>query len=442
MKLPIPALRRRLALWYTGMFAAALLGLGLLMYLRLTHATERELVDGLAAMSDEALVVMKLHTEEGTDLDRAAALTMAEMDRGDRMVYVVRTNGDALGADPATTLDPRVAGVARSIGRAGGGEVMFRGEAGQAWHAFGRPGVLAGDTVLFLALADRARTEATERRILETFLLAGLLSVGAIVGIGMVLIRISLRPVEEVFDYRERFLADVAHELRAPLAVLHTLLDGAERRGRDAESDGRVSEGVKHEVARMTRMVEGLLLLARAEAGVRPVQRAACYLDDVVSDAVGAAAAMAAKSKVDLELASYEEAPVTGDPDLLFQLARALIDNAIKFTPEGGRVWVSVGTRDGAAELTVDDTGPGIDPVDLPRIFDRFYRSPSARAGAAGSGLGLAIVRWIADEHDGTVAAANRPEGGARFSFRMRARQTPAGAGSRSGRAAPSDPGS
>jgi signal transduction histidine kinase len=140
----------------------------------------------------------------------------------------------------------------------------------------------------------------------------------------------------------------------------------------------------------------------------------------VTLDAVGGLASVAREVGVDVQI-DAEPVPLEGDVGRLRQLVVILVDNAIRHAASGESttrsVEVSVKTVEGSAVLTVDDNGPGLRPQDLPRVFDRFWRAPDAPAG--GTGLGLAIARWIVERHGGTITAANRPSGGARFEDRL-----------------------
>jgi two-component system OmpR family sensor kinase len=165
--------------------------------------------------------------------------------------------------------------------------------------------------------------------------------------------------------------------------------------------------------------VANLFILARADAGERPVALEPFYLDDVASDAVRAAGVLARSKGVRLELGAYDEAPARGDAELVRQLIMVLLDNAVKFTPEGGTVRVDVDVRDGAPTVSVQDSGIGIGPADLPRIFDRFYRADPARQRSGGAGLGLSIASWIAGQHGAEIAVSSQPGRGTRFTVRF-----------------------
>jgi len=178
---------------------------------------------------------------------------------------------------------------------------------------------------------------------------------------------------------------------------------------------------MSREAERLGRIADDLLTLARADAGNRPIARDRFFIDDLVADTVATAGALATSHAVSLELGRYEEAAIIGDASLLRQLLVILIDNAIQFTPAGGTITADVWAEGNNALVDIRDTGTGIDPASLPRIFDRFYRADPARGRSGGAGLGLAIARWIADVHGGRLGLAPSPGGGtvARFSMRL-----------------------
>jgi two-component system, OmpR family, sensor kinase len=210
---------------------------------------------------------------------------------------------------------------------------------------------------------------------------------------------------------RERaFMADAAHELRTPLTALHLQMGMLARAGSESERSAAMST-LSAGVQRAIRLVEQLLALARQEprADSRP---SPVRLDDLAREIVAELVPLADAGRIDLGVEAAQPASVAGDADALRTLLRNLIDNAVRYTPAGGRVDVTVDVTVGAtpaARLTVSDTGPGIPPEERARVFDRFYR----RAGTEppGSGLGLAIVRAIAAAHGATVALADGPGG-------------------------------
>ncbi|MFK3736385.1 ATP-binding protein [Massilia sp. TN1-12] len=206
--------------------------------------------------------------------------------------------------------------------------------------------------------------------------------------------------VRTAFDAQQHFVGDAAHELRTPLAALKLQVQSLERANDNPEARrvaiGRLGAGIE----RATRLVEQLLVLARQEASATPHQ--AVDLAGVAKRAVADLAGLAQARSIDLGLQRADSADIQGQPDALMILARNLVDNAIKYTPNGGTVDVSVVADKGAVRLTVEDSGPGIPPEERERVFDRFYRVPGS--DAAGSGLGLAIIKSIAQQHGAALA--------------------------------------
>jgi len=200
--------------------------------------------------------------------------------------------------------------------------------------------------------------------------------------------------VRTAFDAQQTFVADAAHELRTPLAALKLQVQSLERADTlDARKTAvnRLSAGIE----RATRLVEQLLVLARQEANEAPHQ--AVDMAGVAKRAVADLAGVAQARQIDLGLEHADAAEVQGQPDALMILLRNLVDNAIKYTPSGGTVDVSVTEEAGAVTVVVEDSGPGIPVQERERVFDRFYRV--AGSEAAGSGLGLAIIKSIAERH-------------------------------------------
>jgi signal transduction histidine kinase len=220
-------------------------------------------------------------------------------------------------------------------------------------------------------------------------------------------------------EYMRRFMADAAHELRTPLTVLRTRAEVTLQREREAPEYAAALGAIEREAERLGGIVEDLLLLARVDAGERPLQRSQVYLDDLVLEVAGGAGVVAERRGVRLEVDRAEEAAVQGDPTLLRQLVAIVLDNAVKFTPAGGQVHVGVAAEQGAPQMTVDDTGPGISAEQLPHIFERFYRGDPARARSDGAGLGLAIARWIADAHGAIIDVKSEVGKGTRVAVRF-----------------------
>jgi signal transduction histidine kinase len=150
-----------------------------------------------------------------------------------------------------------------------------------------------------------------------------------------------------------------------------------------------------------------LLVLARADAGERQIEKTRIFLDDIAIDAAGAAQVVARQKKVDVTVDLFEEAPVYGDPILIRQLIMIVLDNAVKFTDAGGQVHVRVSMLEGAPTFAVEDTGIGIKQEELSRVFQRFFRGETARSRTNGAGLGLSIASWIAREHGADISLSS-----------------------------------
>jgi heavy metal sensor kinase len=226
-----------------------------------------------------------------------------------------------------------------------------------------------------------------------------------------------LARLERAFERQRRFTADASHELRTPLSVIRSLAEVALTSPRDEAYDRAVYASIAEETERLSRLVESLLTLARADDGA-PLMLAAVDLDDLALDAVERVAERAARQGVELDLTTAERCRVWGDASWLTQLVLNLLDNSLRHTPAGGRVSLSVTTDSDGVRLAVADTGVGIAPEHLPRLFERFYRVDAARSrGTGGAGLGLAICDWIARAHAGRLSVASQVGRGTTFTL-------------------------
>lgn len=214
--------------------------------------------------------------------------------------------------------------------------------------------------------------------------------------------------LSEAFARQTRFTADASHELRTPLAVVLAQLELALRKERSAAEYRETLATCLDAARRMKGVVEGLLTLARADAGEAPLERQAVDLGAVVGETAAMLAPLAAEKGVSLAF-DGGRAEATGDRNLLRQMATNLLANAVAYNRPGGSVQASLRTEGGTAVLEVRDTGIGISAEDLPHVFDRFYRADKARSREmGGSGLGLAITKWIVEAHGGTIGLESR----------------------------------
>lgn len=229
--------------------------------------------------------------------------------------------------------------------------------------------------------------------------------------------------LSRAFEAQRRFTADASHELRGPLTALRGEVELALRREREPEEYRRVLASSLEEIERLSRLAEDLLTLARTDAGVMQPR---LQTTDVLESAERVMQRLQRKAADrDVLLTLHADGPTEArvDPGLMDQMVWNLVDNAVKFTPAGGRVQVSLEGDDDGLTLRVADSGPGLPPDQLDRVFERFFRADEARTHddeIGGTGLGLAIVRAIVDVHGGRAEARNRDEGGAEFVVRMR----------------------
>jgi signal transduction histidine kinase len=235
---------------------------------------------------------------------------------------------------------------------------------------------------------------------------------------GLFMSRRALRPAREAFEKQRAFIADASHELKTPLSLVRI---NAEVLLRDPTASD-VREILKHqlsEVDRMGAVLSDLLLLSRLDAGKLAVWSEPFDLVALLVEATDRFRARAADAGVIVEVSVPGKLPVHGDAERTGRILAALLDNAVRFTPVGGRVVAAAKRlRDGGAEASVTDTGSGIAPEHLPRVFDRFYRAETARtrgASGGGTGLGLSIARDLARHMGGDLAAENVEGGGAGF---------------------------
>ncbi|HEV2611355.1 MAG TPA: ATP-binding protein [Noviherbaspirillum sp.] len=207
------------------------------------------------------------------------------------------------------------------------------------------------------------------------------------------------------------FVADAAHELRSPLTALKLQLQLLQRAPDEIQRDRAFSE-LNQGVDRATHLIEQLLAAARTDPSDTAVTRLPVDLAELVRRVIGDLFALAQARDIDIALDTPEQVTVEADAPALRILARNLLDNAIRYTPRGGNVLVSISPSGEGIRLTVDDSGPGIPEPERERVFDRFYRREVD--GQTGTGLGMSIVRNIVDQHGGRVELADSPLGGLR----------------------------
>jgi signal transduction histidine kinase len=225
--------------------------------------------------------------------------------------------------------------------------------------------------------------------------------------------------LESVERLRRELVANVSHELKTPISALRAhienLLDGVET------PDPHVLQVMLQQAERLSRLVDQLLDLSRLESGDVPLERQVLSLSPLVSEVVSEIDVSRSGSGVRVRSSVPDELPpVWGDPERVHQVLFNLLDNAVRFTPEGGEVVVSASRHNGSCVVEVSDDGPGIAPEHLPRLFERFYRVDTARSrNDGGTGIGLAIARSVVEAHGGKIWAESDPGTGSVFTFEL-----------------------
>jgi len=219
-----------------------------------------------------------------------------------------------------------------------------------------------------------------------------------------------LARLDDSFSRIREFTLHASHELKTPLTVLSGEAEVALRDESLSAAERERAASQLDELRRLARIVDGLTLLAKADAGQIALALEPVRLDELVRDNFADAQILAEPQRIQVELAACEEISVRGDRHRLRQLLLNLADNAVKYNQPQGRVTMNLRRASGAAEFTITNTGPGIPPEALPRVFDRFYRGDPAHSNEVdGCGLGLSIAKWIVSAHHGTIQIESVP---------------------------------
>ncbi len=449
-------IRVRLTLWYVALLAVILVGVSAVLYLSLSYTLYAELDHSLAADAQQVVSTIDVQNGEpgfGDGLDTLTAGTIASLyDRsGQRFI--------ASNARQPLPVLPEVLAAA-----AGGQKRLLTVQAadGERWRVLVVPVVDEGQLVGVLQVerSERGVEVALSQLVIVLAVVIPATLILAIAG-GLFLAGRALGPIDRVtraaasmsaedlsrrlnmatsadevgrlattfdqmlerldaaFQRQRQFTADASHELRTPLAILMSEADLALKRPRTPAHYRHALATIRANAAHMARLLDDLLALARADAGQERFELEPLALQDLRDDVLAAMAPLAQARGVALQRGAdepLEPISVEGDQTRLTQLLVNLIDNGLRHTPAGGAVTVSVRRDDGRAVLKVADTGVGIPPEHLPRIFERFYRVDAARSRAdGGAGLGLAICQWIARAHGGEITVESWPGRGTTF---------------------------
>ncbi|MBK7997405.1 MAG: HAMP domain-containing protein [Verrucomicrobia bacterium] len=217
--------------------------------------------------------------------------------------------------------------------------------------------------------------------------------------------------LDESFTHIREFTLNASHELKTPLTIMRAEIETALRDPATPHPQREIFADQLDEIARLTKIVDALTLLAKADAGQITLAKAPVRFDDIVRDSFVDAQLLARPTRLKVELKACEQTTIQGDRHRLKQLLLNLADNAIKYNHPEGEVTFALTQDNGDAELTIANTGPGIAPEKLPRVFDRFYRGDLAHNSAVeGCGLGLSIAQWIVKAHGGSIRVTSEPQ--------------------------------
>jgi signal transduction histidine kinase len=401
-------LRLRLTIWYVATFGLIIILLGAGLFGVITYQISQQLDDSLRGATSELVRAARIRELEETTVRRGRVIdAVDELNIPDRILYLLDLEGRPV--KPAK-VDAWVVEAAKTAGKVGQITVErdMPDDKALRLHAM-RFKLASGQQLVAVAVADQEELEDKYADLIGAFVAIAFLALVLVAAGGFLLVRKSTAPIERSIVFMRRFMADAAHELRTPITILRTRAEVALQQPRDSANYVSALRGVEAEARRLGSIVDSLLVLARADAGERQIDKERIFLDDIAIDAAGAARVVARHKNVELIVDDFEEAPIEGDASLIRQLVMIVLDNAVKFTDPGGQVHISVSMHDGAPTFVVDDTGIGIRQEELSRVFQRFFRGETARSRTEGAGLGLSIASWIAREHGADISLQSEP---------------------------------
>ncbi|HEY8410529.1 MAG TPA: heavy metal sensor histidine kinase [Pyrinomonadaceae bacterium] len=451
------SVRIRLTLWYAGVLALSLIAFAVVIYYAAGNIFHERQDESLRSTAQTVASAYVEELGEAHSLAKAGEVVLAEITFPNRYVQLTDNSGKPIASSanlsgstisiPAATLGEartrgfshatvnglRVAVVPlsddRTLGYAAVAEPLSVIETGL--HELRRDFFAGVPLVLLLAsaggyflarksLAPIASMNSQTQRISAENLSARLDVTNSRDELGHLASTINdlLARLENSFKEQQRFIADASHELRTPLAVLRGETEVALGKTRTVDEYQQSLSLIQEEAERLSRIVEDLFILARQPINTRAaLHPERVSLNDAVRDCARAARVLAARKGVRLKLEKdWPAIAFNGDEELIKRMILNLLDNAVKYTPAGGEISLTLARQNGNAEIVVRDTGIGIAETDQPRVFDRFYRVDKARARAmGGAGLGLSIAQWIVEVHGGEISVASTPGEGSTF---------------------------
>lgn len=259
------------------------------------------------------------------------------------------------------------------------------------------------------------------KRLVVIIMFGTVIGFFVIIGVAYYLARRALVPIKASWDKQQQFVTDASHELRTPIAVIklntELLLHNPDH---TIEEESIRIAGILKESTRMGKLVATLLTLARADSNQIEMEFHTVLLPELISDIIQRFEPIAEMKEIGIEIKLDPHMEVIGDKERLHQLLVILLDNAVKYTPQGGLITVTGYSKNGFAQLFIKDTGIGISTEELPFVFERFYRGDKARSrDDGGSGLGLAIAKWIVEKHGGKIRVESIKGEGAQFQLQL-----------------------
>lgn len=454
------SIRLKLTLWYTGLLAVSLVGFSALLYSLIASVLMSALDDRLAGQAQDVIKLIQNENDPAAVLlSGRVRLPSIDVFASQYYIQIVQADGRPVQLSenlrnqelpmPAEMIQEIASGRARAYTIQTGGARL---------RVVSVPLIVARRAVGAVQVAQSLSLIEDALRVIGTVMLfGGVLSLLLAAAGGALLARAVLRPIETItrtaeritlaedlgqrvpgadpndelgrlvrtinnmlarlevlFETQQRLVADVSHDLRTPLTTIQGNVDLL-RRGAADDPAMRTEalRAIGDEAARMRRMINDLLFLAQADAGLK-LQRQPVELDTLLLEVYRQAQVMAG-DKVNLRLGAEDQALVLGDSDRLRQLLLNLVDNALKYTPAGGQATLTLRRSAGWVQISVEDTGIGISPEDLPHIFERYYRADRSRGRSSGHGLGLAIAQWIAQAHGGRIEVTSEVGKGSIF---------------------------
>ena len=462
------SLRLQLTAWYLAFFSALFVLFCLLLYGTLARALERRLDEKLASEATTAAALMREELDEmGGDGPRAASDVLSEMQPGASVIAILEQT-EVLAASspiPGKELQSQAAQFLRESSSDAVWALPHWGDNGArgAAHQFTR----AGQSYIAAAI-EPVDSNIQQLRVLRQALWFILPPLLALAGLGgYLLTRRGLAPLgamveqsrkitgeslntrlqvghaaeelhalaisfnellsrlDQSFESMRRFVQDASHEIRTPLAVIRGEADVALANDRSSAEYKESLTIIQEESRRLSRLVEDLLNLARADAGRVQLRTQQLYINELLADCCRSLQPLAAARKIQLECSAGEDVAIDGDEELLRRMVCNLIDNAIRYTPAGGKVSAAIEADGPEVRVRVADNGVGISPEAAGHVFERFYRVDQARSRQksetlpGGFGLGLSIVKWIADAHHAAVELSSQPGAGSTFTVRL-----------------------